>query len=434
MLTDKQIRGSKPRDREYILSDDDRSRGNGRLVIRVRPSGTKTWEYRFFVAGKRRKKTLGSYPEVTLASARQRAGEIAEGRAERRTGTGGATADSPKYAATADSPKYGGSLGELLEAYVADLRRQGKVSADEIEAGFRRWIQKPMPLLWETRADLVRASDIRDLLAHHIRRGVTTSTNRLRAYLHAAYKFGMTSENNPVVAADRVWGLTSNPVAAVPAQASFEKPGQRVLTRAEIRHAWGYLIETPGLGFRVPRLIKLAIATAGQRPSMLLRLRLADVDLERDVLDIPGDATKNGLPHIVPLGSHAREIAEVLVVQARHNRQELLFPAGHGKGGPIRLNSVSTALQVYREHWGTEHWTMRDVRRSAKTVLGQEKVSKEHRDRLHGHALTDVSSKHYDRYDYLDEKREAMAVWDAWLSTTLRGNCQLAEVPKASNC
>lgn len=434
MLTDKQIRGSKPRDREYIISDDDRSRGNGRLVLRVRPSGTKTWEYRFFTSGKRRKKTLGSYPEVTLASARQRAGEIAEGRAERRTGTGRATAGSPGYAATAGAPKYGGSLGELLGAYVADLRRQGKVSADEIEAGFRRWIQEPMPLLWETRADLVRAADIRDLLAHHIRRGVTTSTNRLRAYLHAAYRFGLTSENNPVVAADRVWGLTSNPVSAVPAQASFEKAGERVLTIEEVRHVWGYLAETPGLGWRIPRLIKLAIATAGQRPSMLLRLRLADVDLDQGVLDIPGEATKNGRPHVVPMGTHAREIAEVLVVQARHSGQELLFPAGHGKAGSIRLNSISTALQEYREHWETGHWTMRDVRRTAKTILGKKKVSKEHRDRLHDHALTDVSSKHYDRYDYLDEKREAMAAWDAWLSTTLRGNCQLAEVPKASNC
>ena len=60
-----------------------------------------------------------------------------------------------------------------------------------------------------------------------------------------------------------------------------------------------------------------------------------------------------------------------------------------------------------------------DVRRTAKTVLGQQGVAKDWRDRLHGHAMTDVSSKHYDRHDYLDEKRQAMAAWDRWLSSTL---------------
>ena len=30
------------------------------------------------------------------------------------------------------------------------------------------------------------------------------------------------------------------------------------------------------------------------------------------------------------------------------------------------------------------------------------------RNRLQGHALTDVGSVHYDRYDYLTQKREAM--------------------------
>lgn len=38
------------------------------------------------------------------------------------------------------------------------------------------------------------------------------------------------------------------------------------------------------------------------------------------------------------------------------------------------------------------------------------------RDRLQNHALNDVSSKHYDRYEYLAEKRHALELWESKLS------------------
>lgn len=410
MLTDKQIRGLKPREKEYIVSDDDRSRGTGRLVLRVRPSGSKTWQYHFHVAGKKRKKALGSYPEVSLVRARAEVARLAEVRSSGRVGT---------EAMAEETLDTGGTLGELLGAYVAHLREKGKRSADEVEAGFKRWIERPKPLLWEKRADLVTPADIRDLLAYHIRRGLTTGANRMRSYLHAAYNYGLSAEYNPRVAATRVWGLTVNPVGAVPSQADYERPGKRVLTPEELAHAWHHLPATPTLGWRMPRIIQLAIATGGQRPTMLLRLRRADVDLEQKVLDIPGDATKNEKPHVVPLEPLALAIVEELVAQAVEEGHELLFPAGHGKEGSIRTNSVTKSLAAYREHYGTALWTLRDVRRTVKTMLGQKKVSKDLRDRLQGHALSDVSSKHYDRYDYLDEKREALRVWDRHLAAIL---------------
>ncbi len=44
--------------------------------------------------------------------------------------------------------------------------------------------------------------------------------------------------------------------------------------------------------------------------------------------------------------------------------------------------------------------------------MGEIGVSKELRDRIQNHALQDVSSKHYDRYDYLSEKRKALGLWE----------------------
>ncbi|WP_309665391.1 hypothetical protein [Tabrizicola sp.] len=53
----------------------------------------------------------------------------------------------------------------------------------------------------------------------------------------------------------------------------------------------------------------------------------------------------------------------------------------------------------------------RDLRRTFETIAGSFGLSLEIRNRLQGHGMSDVGSVHYDRYDYLTEKRTAMLVW-----------------------
>ncbi|MCY1187962.1 hypothetical protein D9M73_290070 [compost metagenome] len=47
--------------------------------------------------------------------------------------------------------------------------------------------------------------------------------------------------------------------------------------------------------------------------------------------------------------------------------------------------------------------------------MGVAGMSKELRDRIQGHAFNDVSSKHYDRYDYFKEKKAGLLRWSTWL-------------------
>ena len=46
-------------------------------------------------------------------------------------------------------------------------------------------------------------------------------------------------------------------------------------------------------------------------------------------------------------------------------------------------------------------------------------IDLELRNRLHGHAMTDVGSVHYDRWDYLPEKQEAIEKWSEWLKSLI---------------
>jgi integrase len=67
-LTAKAIEQAQPKDKEYLLSDGDK------LYLRVHPSGGKSWQFNYTsVEGKRVKLTLGPYPEISLAAARERA-------------------------------------------------------------------------------------------------------------------------------------------------------------------------------------------------------------------------------------------------------------------------------------------------------------------------------------------------------------------------
>ena len=63
----------------------------------------------------------------------------------------------------------------------------------------------------------------------------------------------------------------------------------------------------------------------------------------------------------------------------------------------------------------------RDLRLAVKTRMGELGIAKDVRDRLQNHAAMDVSAKHYDRYDYMAEKRAAAERWCDSLEVTTLG-------------
>lgn len=63
--------------------------------------------------------------------------------------------------------------------------------------------------------------------------------------------------------------------------------------------------------------------------------------------------------------------------------------------------------------------TNRDLRRTWKTRAGKAGLSEEIRYRLQNHTLQDVSSKSYDRWNYMPEKRAAMTRWDKFVRELL---------------
>ena len=69
MLTDKAVRVAASRDKAYKLAD------NRGLHLHVSASGYKSWRYKYRFENKERLLTLGAYPEVSLANAREKRDE-----------------------------------------------------------------------------------------------------------------------------------------------------------------------------------------------------------------------------------------------------------------------------------------------------------------------------------------------------------------------
>ncbi len=393
MLTDKQIRSLKPGEADYTRSDQRGSRGSGVLVVKVKTTGVKELYYVRYVQKKIRRKKLGNWPELSLADAREKCNEAGEVDAS------------------------GGSLSLLLDSYVSKLKAEDAASRADVEWSFKKYVTEPHPEIAKLPATLIEPGHIKDILSKMIQAGITTFTNRVRARLHAAFQHGLNQENNPrEYLKDGIqFGLKHNPVAGVPVQKDWEKPGERALSATELGTLWNLLPEE--LTLVTSELIKFLIATGGQRPTQLLAADRSmyhkDHVLIRDGKGKAGERTA----HAVPLNTLSEECLKRLSMITADNPYPF---SGKDIQQSIHTNSLSRAVtKLYSRHKEdfAGPFTLRDIRRTCKTLMGVAGISKEIRDRIQGHAFSDVSSKHYDRYDYFKEKKAALDVWAAWLTT-----------------
>lgn len=424
MWTDTSIRGFKPKqNRRYRVTENTGQRGVGRLALDVQPGGRKTFYFQYFrqVTGSsyRTYILIGPYKNTvagvgfTLHEARERAAEFAN--LLKRGIDPIAHFEEEEHLKKRESEK--GTFEQLLASYLAYLDAEGKRSKDRIDESLERYVRRPFPELIGRKAFEIEAEDIVRILARMIERGITTHCNQIRAILHAAFQHGLKAEHNPRhFTEDKVkFGLRYNPVAFIPKQRDFDRVGEHVISREEIHVIWHELVKQfPFAGYA----FRLAVATGGQRIGEVLKLPKSDVDLEGGLLLISNKISKNRRDHILPLNTIARQtIDELLIIWGKG---EYLFPAKRGRGLTLNEHTTSCTMgswvrQFCASHKDIRKFIPRDVRRTVKTEMGRAGLDKAIRDRLQNHALNDVSTRHYDRYDYLPEKREALRIWNDYL-------------------
>ncbi|TOH51721.1 integrase, partial [Vibrio parahaemolyticus] len=412
MLTVSTIRGLKPKDKPYYEWDTNSQRGRGKLGVQVTPKGSKRFVFRYFVEGKAKFIPLGQFPELTLNDARNKQKELGElliqgvDPKEQLESTRKAKEQEKREEARK------GSVKQLFDAYVSQMQKDGKRTHKAVLASLEKEVYPIIPPA--TKAKDVTTHDLMLILAAMIKRGAKTQSNRVRSYLMAAFNYGLKHDNDPANFIDEAkFGLVMNPVAAIPKQKDAERVGEHYLKLGEVMVLIDDLnneYQRFKMGESIRNLILLCLFTGGQRPYELAASKWEAIDWQQKTLLITPDISKNKRPHIIPLTDSA---LVVLKKQQFNNESEFIFPHRFNSGEHIRLDSLSQGIARYRESTPEiKPFTPRDLRRTCKTLMGEAGISKSLRDRLQNHALNDVSSKHYDRYEYLPEKRRALEVWE----------------------
>ena len=401
-LTDGAIRHALKRvgkSRKQESLTDDEGRGTGRLVLILKPMPTRVtaeWMAQQWRHGRRTKSKIGSYPRTSLSEAREifkrdYAEIILKG-------------SSIKVAVDARP----GTVADLFEAYVENLKGLDKSSWPDAKAN----LNKAADVLGRNHlARDIGPDDVLGVLRPIYERGKRSMADHMRSYIRSAYSWGLKSEHDYRSASPRRFKLVHNPAAGIPTEPKVV--GVRWLREDEFARLYRWL-ECPNAPVHPPymRAVRILMLT-GQRVEEIAALHVDQWDAKERIID--WSKTKNGKPHAIPVPPIAAELIESIVP----NEFGWFFPSAKDPSKPVSAGTLYSFMWRQRDRGVIPVVTNRDLRRTWKTLAGKAGVPKEIRDRLQNHILQDVSSKSYDRWSYMPEKRAGMAKWDEFVTTLL---------------
>ena len=394
----KAIKRAETFQKEISLTDGE-GRGTGRLALILKPMPSRVtaeWMAQQWRDGKRTKSKLGSYPAMSLAEAREifkrdfaaviQKGSSIKGAGDTRAGT----------------------VADLFDAYITSLKTAGKSSWSDAEAN----LTKVAGVLGRNRpARDISPDDVLVVLRPIYERGKPSMADHVRSYVRSAYSWGMKSELDYRHSSPRRFGLILNPAAGIPTEPKVA--GTRWLDEEEFVQLYRWL-EFPDAPVHPPytRAVRILMLT-GQRVEEIAALHVDQWDAKERIID--WSKTKNGKPHAIPAPATAAELITSIIP----NKHGWFFPSAMDPSKPVSANTLYSFMWRQRERGVIPVVTNRDLRRTWKTLAGKAGVSKEIRDRLQNHTLQDVSSKSYDRWNYMPEKRAGMEKWNAFVECLL---------------
>lgn len=444
MLTVKELQKLKP----GKWASDGATRGSGALWFRKSDDGKRVSVYFGYAHDdQKRKLPIGTYDEqgvsgLTLKQCREKYVAISQiyksgitdlrrhFEREREAAERARQAEEEAARRAAEEAQRG-SLRKLLAARVAYLKRKGSTdTAKDEESMFRRQVPEDLK---DRKATEPGVSDFKTIIGKVVEAGHGRGAGKLRTALRAAYQLAVDSGTDPDVPLEfGAFGVTVNPVASVSARslAKYNRACERTLSAPELT---AFLKRVDALDqVALREALKLCLYLGGQRPTQLLRAQLADIDVDAGTItlhDKKGRRHTGPRRHVVPLIKEASVILKARLAAIRDivERREAI-----GDHRPVPVFSTDDATPMWRctlsalvkeisdnmvkEGEARAPFQLRDIRRTAETMLAALKVSKDIRSQLLSHGLGGVQNQHYDHHNYWLEKQQALKKWAAHLA------------------
>lgn len=376
-LTDARCKAIKPSAKLQKAFD------GGGLHLAVTPNGAKVWRLAYRLSGKPQTMSLGPYPAVSLAEARQKRDEA---KAALRSG---ADPMAPRRAQRATM-----TLREACAAYWSGRQDLSPGYRDNAERALERHVFPligSVPLVAMNRERLLEALDPMNAAGHF------NYVRKVRMWLGLVFEWAVergAMQSNPAKAINPAKAFGRAKVVNFPALKPREVPEfmQRLELEGELQSV---------LACRL-----LALTWVRTKELRFMRWE----HIEGDVWRIPAGVMKMDREHLVPLSKQAVAILKTL--KARSRGSVYVFPAEHREDRPMSENAVLAliARMGYKGRMTGHGW-----RSVASTWANEAHYHTDAIERQLSHEPADKTRAAYNRAEFMDVRTKMLQDFADWL-------------------
>lgn len=390
----------------------------GGLYLQVSKWGTKSWVFKFTLAGRTRGMGLGPIHTYSLAEARDEAADlrkvVAKGRdpiEERKEAVGKAGAEA------APIMTFKEAVERTLE------KKDNEFRNDKHRKQWRSTLDTyASPVIGGINVAEITTQDILRVLTQDTDSGAlweskTETASRLRgrieAVLSQATVAGFRTGDNPARWAGNLKELLPKPSAIT------EKGNQPALAVADLPAWFASLKKRDGISARAIEFLTLTAARSGEVRGMLWS-EINDLDGDAPMWVIPAQRMKAKREHRVPLSPEAVELLQSI---PRIEGTEYVFPAVRGGAlSDMALSSVMRRMQESEVNAGRKGWldqrsgrpaVPHGLRSTFRDWAAEKGYERDMAEISLAHTVGSEVERAYRRSDVIERRRAMMAAWAA---------------------
>lgn len=391
MLTDTRIKTAKPQDKLYKLTDE---RG---LHLSVYPNGSKLWQMRYRFDSKEKTASLGPYPEVSLAQAREKRDQM---RKQVASGI------DPVHAQRQQKAEKKLAQENCFEAVARSWFDSWKAARSARHANYviRRLEADVFPAIGKRPIAAIQAPELVAMMKDIEKRGALDIAKRCYQMTGQVFRYAIAhglAQRNPAT------DVKPGDVLASRRKENYARIDSKELSEL-LRKIEGYQ-GTPATRMAI-KLLAMTFVRTGE----LIAARWDEFDLLASQWRIPAERMKMRTPHIVPLSSQAAQVLQILHAITGHSA--LLFPGQRDHAKPISNNTILKAL----ERMGYKgKMTGHGFRGLASTILHEHGFDHAHIELQLAHQERNAVSAAYNHATYLKQRAKMMQWWADYLDQQL---------------
>lgn len=395
-LTDIKVKTAKPMDKAYKLTD------GGGMYLLVKPNGSKYWRLKYRFVGKEKMLSIGVYPDVSLADARQKRDD-----ARKILAAGG----DPGEVKKADKLAQKLSTENTFEAIAREWHKQKADRwslryRDEIIDTFEKDI---FPYLGRRPIAEIKPMELLETLRRLEKRGALEKMRKVRQRCGEVFRYAIVTgraEYNP--APDLATALATPKKTHFPFLTAEELP-------YFIKDLAGYT------GSVITKTATQIIMLTGVRTQELRFARWQDIDFEKRLWEIPPEVMKMKRPHIVPLSEQVVELFQSL--KPITGMYPLVFIGRNDRTKPISKESVNQVIELlgYKGRL-----TGHGFRHTMSTILHEQGFNSAWIETQLAHVDKNAIRGTYNHAHYLEGRREMMQWYGDYIESMSKGEVILS--------